>query len=91
MEQEMAAAEGAEGAEGVEGAAEGGVVAAAPASFEMRSMWRFEPGEEVFISYGHETGAELLTSYGFFPVGLALFTLFCSQNINNLRQPVCSM
>jgi hypothetical protein len=39
------------------------------ASFEIRSTWSFEKGEEVFISYGHETNAELLTSYGFFPAG----------------------
>jgi hypothetical protein len=30
-------------------------------------MWSVAPGEEVFISYGHETGVELLASYGFFP------------------------
>jgi hypothetical protein len=36
-------------------------------SFEMRAIWRHEPGEEVFITYGHETSAELLASYGFFP------------------------
>ena len=39
----------------------------AGASFEMRAIWRNEPGEEVFITYGHETSAELLASYGFFP------------------------
>ena len=37
------------------------------AVFQMRSIWAYEPGEEVFITYGHETSAELLTSYGFFP------------------------
>ena len=36
-------------------------------SFQMRSIWSYEPGEEVFITYGHETSAELLSSYGFFP------------------------
>jgi len=35
--------------------------------FQMRSIWGFEPGEEVFITYGHETSAELLASYGFVP------------------------
>ena len=39
----------------------------AAASFEMRSIWRHDAGEEVFITYGHETSAELLASYGFFP------------------------
>ena len=39
----------------------------ATASFEMRSIWRHDAGEEVFITYGHETSAELLASYGFFP------------------------
>ena len=33
----------------------------------MRSIWRYAEGEEVFITYGHETSAELLASYGFFP------------------------
>ena len=37
------------------------------ARFEMRSIWRYAEGEEVFITYGHETSAELLASYGFFP------------------------
>jgi hypothetical protein len=39
----------------------------ASARFEMRSIWRYAEGEEVFITYGHETSAELLASYGFFP------------------------
>ena len=29
------------------------------AVFQMRSIWAYEPGEEVFITYGHETSAEL--------------------------------
>ena len=37
------------------------------ALFEMRSSWAVDADDEVFISYGHETSAELLTSYGFFP------------------------
>lgn len=37
------------------------------AMFHMRSIWNFDVNEEVFITYGHETSAELLSSYGFFP------------------------
>jgi len=36
-------------------------------TFQVRSIWRYDVGEEVFITYGHETSAELLASYGFFP------------------------
>ena len=36
-------------------------------TFEMRSIWAYKTDEEVFITYGHETSAELLASYGFFP------------------------
>lgn len=35
--------------------------------FQMSALEACKPGEEVFINYGHETSAELLTSYGFIP------------------------
>lgn len=35
--------------------------------FQMSSLEACASGEEIFINYGHETSAELLTSYGFIP------------------------
>uniref|UniRef100_A0A7S3UAE9 SET domain-containing protein n=1 Tax=Picocystis salinarum TaxID=88271 RepID=A0A7S3UAE9_9CHLO len=35
--------------------------------FQMSALEACIPGEEIFINYGHETSAELLTSYGFIP------------------------
>ena len=52
---------------GKEGSGKEGSGKQATSWFQMRSIWAYEPGDEVFITYGHETSAELLASYGFFP------------------------